>query len=138
LQPQRLKHEYSVTNSLFLKKKFVKFLRKKFWRIFCQILIEFEKRIGSNRDICKFTLSLPCLCASAFTPYPLFQWYLQSNEILLKTQHLIHKVLRLTTTIVVVQVGAVKIICSSSGGAQEKRKDRMKLSLSPKSVEKLV
>jgi hypothetical protein len=32
----------------------------------------------------------------------------------------------------------VKIICSSSGGAQEKRKDRMKLSLSPEWVEKLV
>jgi len=40
-------------------------------------------------------------------PYPLFQWYLQSKEILLKTQHLMHKVLRLT--IVVAQVGAVKI-----------------------------
>jgi hypothetical protein len=30
--------------------------------------------------------------------------------------------MRLTITIVVVQVGAVKIICSSSGGAQEKGK----------------
>ncbi len=29
-------------------------------------------------------------------------------------------------------------ICSSSGGAQEKRKDRMKLNLPPKLVEKLV
>ncbi len=40
--------------------------------------------------------------------------------------------------IVVVQVGAVsENICSSSGGGQVKRKDRMKLSLPPKLVEKL-
>jgi hypothetical protein len=40
--------------------------------------------------------------------------------------------------VVVVQVGGVKIhVSSSSGGAQEKRKDRMILSLPPKSVEKL-
>jgi hypothetical protein len=41
------------------------------------------------------------------------------------------------TIVVVVQVGAVKIICSSSsGGAHEKGKEGMKLSLSPKLVGK--
>ncbi len=41
--------------------------------------------------------------------------------------------------IVVVHVGAVKVYCSSSGGAQEKGKNRMKLSLPPKlAEEKLV
>jgi hypothetical protein len=34
--------------------------------------------------------------------------------------------------IVVVQIGAVKIICSSSGGAQEKGKDKMTLTSPPK------
>jgi hypothetical protein len=51
----------------------------------------------------KLSVKSPSLSApipSAFTPYPLFQWYLQGNEILL---------------------GAVKIY-SSSGGAQEKGK----------------
>jgi len=32
-----------------------------------------KKKIQTNRVICKVTLS--------FTPYPLFQWYLQSKEI---------------------------------------------------------
>ncbi len=35
-------------------------------------------------------------------------------------------------------VGAVKIYVSSSGGAQEKRKEGMELSLAPKLTEKLV
>jgi len=43
------------------------------------------------------------------------------------------------TIVVVVQVGAVKIICSSSsGGAHEKGKEGMKLSLPPKLVEKTI
>jgi hypothetical protein len=38
--------------------------------------------------------------------------------------------------VVVVQVGALKIYVSTSAGAEEKRKHRMKLSLPPKLVEK--
>jgi hypothetical protein len=37
--------------------------------------------------------------------------------------------------VVVVQVGAVKIYVAAVEGAQEKMKDRMKLSLSPKLME---
>jgi len=39
---------------------------------------------GGSLFFCKIELSIdsPCLW-QAFTPYPLFQWYLQSNEILL-------------------------------------------------------
>jgi hypothetical protein len=58
----------------------------------------------------------------SFTPYPLFQWYPQSKEILLNlsmkcwTQHL--NAQGSSVIIVVVHVGAVKVyICSSSGGA---------------------
>jgi hypothetical protein len=38
----------------------------------------------------------------------------------------------LRLTIVAIQVGQGKFICSRSGGVQGKRKDRMKLSLPPK------
>jgi hypothetical protein len=62
--------------------------------------------------------------SSAFNPYPLFQWYSQSKEILLN--------MGLRVIIVVVQVGAVKIYGAG------KRNCRMKLSLPPKLVEKLV
>jgi hypothetical protein len=67
-----------------------------------------KKELG----VVEIYVNSPCLYhvfGPALTPYPLFQWYLQSKEILLKTQHLMHKVLRLTITIVVVQVEAVKI-----------------------------
>jgi hypothetical protein len=50
--------------------------------------------------------------SSAFAPYPLFQWYLQSNEILLN--------MGLRVIIVVVQVGAVKIYVAAGACAREK------------------
>jgi hypothetical protein len=68
----------------------------------------------------------PCL-HSLFQPYPLFQWYLQSKEILLnlsiKCWNSAFNAQDLRVIIVVVQVGAVKIhVAVSSGGAQEKGK----------------
>jgi hypothetical protein len=68
--------------------------------------------LSQNRVICKVTLSSPCLWAS-FHPYPLFQWYLQSNEILLnfsmKCWNSAFHAQGLRVIIVVVLVGAVKI-----------------------------
>jgi uncharacterized membrane protein YkgB len=46
----------------------------------------------------------------------------KSKEILLKTQHLMHKVLRLTITIVVVQVGAVKIYVAAVEALRKKER----------------
>ncbi len=74
--------------------------------------------------------SVSPLISSAFSCYPLFQWYSQSKEILLNMGSRV--------IIIVVQVGAVKIHVAASAGAQEKRNRRMKLSLPPKLVEKLV
>ncbi len=86
------------------------------------------------------SLSPPLL--SAFTPYPLFEWYLQSNEILLnlsmKCWNSAFNAQGSRVIIVVVQVGAVKIYVAAVEGAQGKRKEGMKLSLPPKLVEKLV
>jgi hypothetical protein len=51
------------------------------------------------RVICKVTLSSPCVWACFHPPPILLQWYLQSNEIfikshheMLKLKHLMHKV----------------------------------------------
>jgi len=92
--------------------------------------------------ILELSVKLGCLLHPlSFTPYPPFQWYLQSKEILLnllsrKLWNSAFNAQGLRVIIVVVQVGAVKIyVCSSSGGGQEKRKDRMNLSLVPKLVE---
>jgi hypothetical protein len=70
----------------------------------------------------------------SFSPYPFFQWYLQSKEILLnlsmKCLNLAFNAQRLRVIMLVVQVGAVKIyaaIVRRSG----KRKEGMKLSLPP-------
>jgi hypothetical protein len=77
--------------------------------------------------------------ALSFTPYPLFQLYLQSKEILLnlnmKCLNLAFNAQGLRVIMVVVQVGAVRIyaaIVRRSG----KRKEGMKLSLPPNLVEK--
>jgi hypothetical protein len=79
----------------------------------------------------KVTLSLGLL----FTPYPFFQWSLQSKEILL---NLSMKCLPFNAQgsrviIVVVQVGAVKIYVAAM-----EAQDRMKLSLPPKLMENLI
>jgi len=61
-----------------------------------------------------------------FAPYPLFQWYPQSKEILLnlgmkmlKLRILMHKVRRVI--IVLVQVGAVKIYVAAVQALEKKR-----------------
>ncbi len=106
----------------FLRKLLSIFWGKSFWRKFCQILIEFEKRIGGNRDIRQFTRSLPCLWACFHRLSTLSVVSAKSKEILLKTQHLMHKVLRLTITIVVVQVGAVKIYVAAVEALRKKER----------------
>jgi hypothetical protein len=69
---------------------------------------------------------------------------MQSNEILLnlsiKCWNSAFNAQGLRVIVVVVHVGgATKIyMCNVSGGAQEKRKDRLKLSIPPKLMEKLV
>ncbi len=76
----------------------------------------------------KVTLSPPC----AFTPYLLFQWYLQSNEnslnLGMKCLNSAFNAQGSRQIIVLQQVGVLKIICSSSGN----------FSLSPNLSEKLV
>jgi hypothetical protein len=60
--------------------------------------------LSHNRVVRKVTLSSPFLLGLLFTPYPLFQWYLQAKDILINlgmkccnsvwnadTQHLMHK-----------------------------------------------
>ncbi len=59
--------------------------------------------------------------------YPLFQWYPQSNEILLNLStkcwnSAFNALGSFRVIIVVIQVGAVKIYVGSIGGAEEKRK----------------
>jgi len=65
---------------------------------------------------------------------------MKSQYEMLELKHLMHKE-GSRVVIVAVQVRAGKLYTpssSSSGGAQEKRKEGMKLSLAPKLVEKLV
>jgi hypothetical protein len=82
--------------------------------------------------------------SSAFGPsYPLFQWYLQSNEIWLnlgmKCWNSAFNAQGSRVIIVVVQVRAVKIyVAAAQCRRSRKRKHRMKLSLPPKWVEKVV
>jgi len=66
--------------------------------------------------VMELSVKSPCLhpvFGPAFTPYPLFQWYLQSNEILLnlrmKCWNSAFNRQGSKLNIVVVQVGAVKI-----------------------------
>ncbi len=80
-----------------------------------------------------YALSHPILFA--FIPYPLFEWYPQSKEILLdlsmKCWNSTFNAQGSRVIIVVVQVGAVKIYVG-------KMKEGMKLNSPPKLVEKLV
>jgi hypothetical protein len=75
-------------------------------------------------SICTITPSSPCLWAPPFTPYSLFQWYPQSNHILLnlsmKCWYSAFNARGSRLIIVVVQFRISENICSSSGGAQEK------------------
>jgi hypothetical protein len=63
---------------------------------------------------------------SVFTPYPLFQWYLQSNEILLnlsmKCWNSAFNAQGSRVIIVVVQVGAVKIYVAPMEALRKKER----------------
>ncbi len=93
----------------------------------------------------KASLKSPCLhpvFGPVFTPYPLFQWYLQSKDILLnlkmKCWNSAFNAQGSRLIIVVVHVGAVKIYVAAVEVLRKKEKNRMKLSLPSKLVEKLV
>jgi hypothetical protein len=104
-------------------------------------------RVSSFNSLGTTELSIKCPSvsppySSAFVPYPLFQWYPQSKEILLnlgvKCWKSAFNAQGSRVIIVIVQVGAVKIYVAAVEALWKKRKDRMKLSLPPKLVEKLV
>jgi hypothetical protein len=64
---------------------------------------------------------------------------MKSQYEMLELKHLMHKEgSRVVIVAVHVRAGKLYTPSSSSGGAQEKRKEGMKLSLAPKLVEKLV
>jgi hypothetical protein len=93
------------------------------------------------RIIQKVTLSSPSLLA-CFHPLSPLSVCPQSNEILFKSQYEMLKLsiecTRFESNYNSCTGRSSENICNTSGGAQEKRKDRMKLSLPPKLVEKLV
>jgi len=67
----------------------------------------------------------PCLYhvfGPAFTPYPLFQWYLQSKEILLKNSAFNAQGSETNYNYSSCTGRSSENICSSSGGAQGKGK----------------
>jgi hypothetical protein len=68
-------------------------------------------------------LKSPCLWPS-FTPYPLFQWYLQSKEILLNlnTENSAFNAQGSRVLTVVVQVGAVIIYVAAAEALREKER----------------
>jgi hypothetical protein len=75
------------------------------------------------RSTTKLSLKSPSLSPpilSAFTPYPLFEWYPQSNEILLnfsmKCCNSAFTAQSLTLIIVLLQVGAVKALRKNERG----------------------
>ncbi len=75
--------------------------------------------------ICKVTLCFtPYFLLLAFAPYPLFQWYPQSNEILLnlgiKCWNSAFNPQGSRVTIVIVQVGALKIYVTAAVEALRK------------------
>ncbi len=85
----------------------------------------------------ELSVKSPCLHPWLWPPIPSQKLYPQSKEILLNLRmKCAFNAQGSRVIIVVVQVGAVKNICSNSGGAQEKKKDRMNLNLPPKLVEK--
>jgi hypothetical protein len=64
----------------------------------------------------------PCLhpvFGPPFTPYPLFQWYLQSKDIFIKSQYEMLPGRRLI--LVFVQLGAVKIYATAVEALREKK-----------------
>ncbi len=67
--------------------------------------------------------SLPPPISSAFTPYSLFQWYLQSN-VIFKSQYEIlkHNIQCLRVITVIVQVGAVKIYVGAVEALRKKER----------------
>jgi hypothetical protein len=101
-----------------------------------EIFVELSKNQDSQliKVIHKVTLS--------FTPYPLFQWYPQSEEILLnlnmKCWNSAFNARGFESNYSDCTGRSSENICSISGGAQEKGKSGMKLSLLPILVAKLV
>jgi hypothetical protein len=82
-----------------------------------------------NRVIRKVTLSSPCLhpvCGPPFTPYPLFQRYLQSKDILInlsmKCWYSTFNAQGSRLIIVVVQLGAVKIYVAAVEALRKKKR----------------
>ncbi len=108
------------------------------YQIFEYLLISLHNVLHLIELSVKSPFVSPCI-SSAFAPYPLFQWYLQSKEILLnlgvKCWNSAFNAHRSRVIIVVVQEGAVKIYVAA---VHRKRKHRMKLSLPPNWLEKLV
>jgi hypothetical protein len=80
----------------------------------------------ANRVICNVAPSLHPAFGPPFTPYPLFQWYLQSKDIFIKFQYEMLKLSILYTRFETNYRGCIvrssENICSSSGGVQEKGK----------------
>jgi hypothetical protein len=78
-----------------------------------------------NRVICKVTLSSPLSLGLLSPPYPLFQWYLQSQEILLNlSMKCCNSALNAQGSrliIVVVQLGIVKIYVAAAAEALMKK-----------------
>jgi hypothetical protein len=109
-----------------------------FWPMSGEYLLPYQLKSGFR--YWSYPWSHPPFTLS-FTPYPLFQWYLQSKESILnlcmKCWNSASNAQGSRVTIVVIQVGAVKIYVRAVD-ALGKRKHRMKLSLWPKLVEKLV
>jgi hypothetical protein len=116
-------------------------------RIICWLLPTLIKILHQcfSKSFTSLNIEVICKVTLSFTPSPLFQWYPQNNEISLnlsvKCWNSSFNAQGSRLIIVIVQIGlrrSSENICSSSGGAQEKRKEGMKLSLLPKLVEKLV
>ncbi len=97
-----------------------------FWMKHNQIYVRFgiNNLSLASRVMCKLTLSSPCLWP-AFSPHPLFQWYLQSKKILLnlslKCRNSAFNAQGSRIIIVVVQVGAVKIYAAAAVQAVRKK-----------------
>jgi hypothetical protein len=99
------------------------------------------KSLDDFQGIC--FAEIPILITLSFTPSPLFQWYTQSEEILLslsmKCWNSEFNGQGSRLIIVIVLVGVTKIYVTAVKRLRIKGKtDRMKLSLPPKLVEKLV
>jgi len=81
------------------------------------------KSFGGNKVIHKVTLSSPCLWASCH-PYPLFQWYPQTKDILInlsmKCCNSAFNAQGSRLNIVVVQCGAVKIYVATMEALRKK------------------